>query len=211
MKNPDSSELLKPDPFRPGMVLRGLEVSVSDEGELVRGCLAGNADSHRAFVQRFQSSVFGMCFRMLSHREDAEDVAQEVFLRAFRNLGQWDPERPLSPWLLTIAVNRCRTWLLTRKRRDLPAEYAENVAHPTAGRMRLDLAEELQLALDGLREEYRLCFVLYYLNDVSLAEISSIVGNPEGTVKTWLRRARKELTEHLQRRSIAPEVTHAVR
>lgn len=193
------------------MVSRGLEVSVSEESELVRGCLTGNADSFRAFVQRFQSAVFGLCFRMLSHREDAEDVAQEVFLRAYRNLEQWDPARPLKPWLLAIAANRCRTWLLTRKRRTLPAEYAENVADPSAGRMRLDLAEELQLALDGLREEYRLCFVLYHLNEMNLADIAAIAGSPEGTVKTWLRRARKELSEHLQRRSIVPQVTHELR
>jgi RNA polymerase sigma-70 factor (ECF subfamily) len=198
------------------MISRGLEVPVSDvpvsdEGELVRGCLTGNADSFRAFVQRFQSAVFGLCFRMLSHREDAEDVAQEVFLRAYRNLKQWDSARPLKPWLLAIAANRCRTCLLSRKRRDLPAEYAENVADPAAGRMRLDLAEELQLALDGLREEYRLCFVLYHLNEMNLADIATIVGSPEGTVKTWLRRARQELAEHLQRRSIVPQVTNELR
>jgi len=198
------------------MVSRGMDVSVSEETlseepGLVRGCLAGNADAYRAFVERFQSAVFGLCFRMLSHREDAEDVAQEVFLRAHRNLAQWDSTRPLKPWLLAIAANRCRTWLLTRKRRDLPAEYAENVAGPSAGWARLDLAEELQLALDVLREEYRLCFVLYHLNDLNLTEIASIVGSPEGTIKTWLRRARQELAEHLQRRSIFPQVTHELR
>lgn len=184
---------------------------MSDEGELVRGCLTGNADAFRAFVQRFQSAVFGLCFRMLSHREDAEDVAQEVFLRAFRSLGQWDSARPLKPWLLTIAANRCRTWLLSRKRRDLPAEFAENIADPSTARTRLDLAEELQLALDGIREEYRLCFVLYHLNDMNLADIATVVGSPEGTIKTWLRRARQELAEHLQRRSILPQVTHELR
>ena len=193
------------------MVSRGLEASVIDEGELVRGCLAGNADSFGAFVRRFQSAVFGLSFRMLSHREDAEDVAQEVFLRAFRNLEQWDPTRPLKPWLLAIAANRCRTWLLSRKRPFLPAEYAENVADRSAGRARLDLAEELQLALDGLREEYRLCFVLHHLNEMNLAEIATIVGSPEGTVKTWLRRARQDLAAHLQRRSIVPQVTHELR
>jgi RNA polymerase sigma-70 factor (ECF subfamily) len=193
------------------MIGRGLEISVSEDGDLVRNCLAGNVDSLREFVQRFQSAVFGLCFRMLSHREDAEDVSQEVFLRAFRNLSQWDPARPLAPWLLTIAANRCRTWLSQRARRDLPAEFADAVADPSCGPPRLDLAEELQLALDRLRDEYRLCFVLYHLNDMSLTEISEITGNPPGTIKTWLRRARLELAEHLQRRSIVPLVNYDVR
>ncbi len=181
---------------------------MSDDGELVRRCLAGDAEALSAFVHRFQSAIFGLCFRMLSHREDAEDVSQEVFLRAFRNLRRWDPARPLTPWLLTIAANRCRTWLGNRTRRDLPAEFAENVADPAAGRPRLDLAEELQLALDKLCENYRLCFVLYHLNELSLAEIAEVTGNPVGTIKTWLFRARRELADHLQRRSILPQVNH---
>jgi len=183
-------------------------VFVPEDVELVSACLAGNADAFRAFVRRFQSAVFGLCFRMLSHREDAEDVAQEVFLRAFRKLQQWDSTRPLAPWLLTIAANRCRTWLANRVRRDLPAAFAENVADRRPTGSQLDLAEELQLALDRLRDEYRLCFTLYHLNEMSLAEIAAITGNPEGTIKTWLRRARQELAEHLQRRSVVPQVTH---
>ncbi|MBI3863613.1 MAG: RNA polymerase sigma factor [Planctomycetia bacterium] len=188
-----------------------MEVSVSDDGQLVRGCLAGNADSLREFVQRFQAAVFGLCFRMLSHREDAEDVSQEVFLRALRNLSQWDSARPLAPWLLTIAVNRCRTCLAQRVRRALPAEFAEMVADPAARPPRLDLAEELQLAVDRLREEYRLCFVLYHVNELSLVEIAEITGSPPGTIKTWLRRARQELADHLQRRSIVPQVSYDLR
>lgn len=181
---------------------------MSEDSELVCGCLAGDADALRAFVQRFQAVVFGLCFRMLSHREDAEDVSQEVFLRAFRNLRQWDPDRPLIPWLLTIAANRCRTWLSNRRRRDLPAEFAENIADPAAGAPRTDLAEELQLALDKLREDYRLCFVLYHLSELSLAEIAEATGSPEGTIKTWLHRARRELADHLQRRAIVPQVNY---
>jgi RNA polymerase sigma-70 factor (ECF subfamily) len=180
---------------------------VSEDGELVGGCLAGDPQALSAFVQRFQSSVFGLCYRMLSHREDAEDVSQDVFLRAFRNLHQWDANRPLIPWLLTIAANRCRTWLGNRLQRELPAEFAENVP-ARGGEPQVDLAEELQLALDKLREEYRLCFVLYHLNELSLSEIAEVIGSPEGTIKTWLHRARRELADHLQRRSIAPQVNH---
>ncbi|MBS0262675.1 MAG: sigma-70 family RNA polymerase sigma factor, partial [Planctomycetes bacterium] len=120
---------------------------MTEDQTLVRDCLAGNVDSLREFVQRFQPAVFGLCFRMLSHREDAEDVAQEVLLRALRNLSRWDPARPLYPWLMTIAANRCRTRLSQRTRRDLPAEFAEQVADDTSPQTRVDLAEELQLAL----------------------------------------------------------------
>ncbi|MGQ0636040.1 MAG: RNA polymerase sigma factor [Planctomycetaceae bacterium] len=183
-------------------------MTVSEDGELVRGCLAGEAGFLRAFVDRYQSAVFGLCLRMLGHRHDAEDVSQEVFLRAFRGLRKWDPGRPLKPWLLTIAANRCRTWLARRKTRDLPSEFGADVCDPRTTGSSLHLAEELQKALENLREEYRLCFVLYHQNELSLAEIAQIVESPEGTVKTWLHRARKELAAHLQRKGFAPQAGH---
>jgi RNA polymerase sigma-70 factor (ECF subfamily) len=184
---------------------------VTDDVELVTACMAGETEACRAFVRKYQAPVFGVCFRMLGHREDAEDVAQEVFLRAFRNLNQWDRVRPLMPWLLTIAANRCRTWLSRFGRRPISAEFVEEArdrTHPAGGS---DLAEELQLALEHLREEYRLCFVLYHQSELSLSEISEIVGSPRGTIKTWLRRARQELADHLQRRGIMPQVNHDMR
>jgi RNA polymerase sigma-70 factor (ECF subfamily) len=184
---------------------------VTDDVELVRACLTGEAEACQAFVRQYQAIVFGVCFRMLGHREDAEDVAQEVFLRALRNLNQWDMSRPLVPWLLTIAANRCRTWLSRRGRRPVSAEFVEEASDSASSAGRSDLAEELQLALERLREEYRICFVLYHQSELSLAEISDIVGSPEGTIKTWLYRARKELAEQLQRRGIVPQVNHELR
>lgn len=181
---------------------------VDEDGDLVRGCLAGEAAGLRAFVERFQGAVFGLCYRMLGHREDAEDVAQEVFLRAFRGLKRWDATRSLKPWLLTIAANRCRTMLSQRARKPRPSEFAGEVAAPSSTSPPGDLAEELQLALDNVREEYRLCFVLYHVHELSLAEIGEMLGCPEGTVKTWLFRVRRELADSLRRRGVAPQVNH---
>ena len=81
------------------------------DAELVRGCLAGDPAAIRGVVERFQGDVFGLCVRMLRHAHDAEDASQEVFLRVFRSLKRWDNTRPLRPWVLGIAVNRCRTRL----------------------------------------------------------------------------------------------------
>ena len=179
-----------------------------DDGELVKACLTGERAALQEFVRRFQRLVYGVCFRILGHREDAEDVSQEVFLRALSHLHQWDPARPLVPWLLAIATNRCRTWLSRRSHRFVSQEFVQEAGDHRSSVERADLGEELQLALDRLREEYRLCFVLYHQSELSLTEISEITGSPEGTIKTWLHRARKELGEHLQRRGIAPPVNH---
>lgn len=138
---------------------------------------------------------------MLGHREDAEDVAQEVFVRAIRALGGWKADHSLIPWLLTITANRCRT-LLSKRARGLKAtELTGDVSAPEA-KTQPELSEELQLALSKVREEYRLCFILFHVNDLSLEEIARIVQAPEGTVKTWLFRVRRELAGHLRRRGI---------
>jgi RNA polymerase sigma-70 factor (ECF subfamily) len=174
----------------------------ADDGKLVRRCLAGDATSLRAFVERFQNAVFGLCLRMLGHRQDAEDISQEVFLRAFRSLKSWDSQRPLEPWVLTIAANRCRTLLSTRARKVQP--LPENELPGSPEKSGADLGEELNRALAKLREEYRLCFELYHVQELPLAEIAEIVGSPEGTIKTWLFRARRELATYLRDRGLSP-------
>lgn len=153
--------------------------------------------------------VFGICYRMLGHREDAEDVAQDVFLRVFRSLARWDSNRPLKPWLVTITANRCRTALGKRSRLPIPSEFAgEEAADDRPQPADLDLGEELQMGLDRLREEYRTCFVLFHQQELSCIEISEVLDCPEGTVKTWLHRARRELAEFLSRRGITPHAKH---
>lgn len=176
-----------------------------DDAALVRRCLDGDELAMRAFVEKYQGAVFGLCYRMVGQREDAEDVAQEVFLRAFRSLHRWDSQRPMKPWLLMIAANRCRTALEKRSRQPLSSEYVAHLAAEEETSPPGDLAEELALALDKLREEYRLCFVLFYQQELSCAQIGEMMDCPLGTVKTWLHRARRELAEHLKRRGVVSD------
>ena len=93
---------------------------------LVRRALRGDSQAIQALVERYQTEVFGLCVRLLCHRQDAEDVTQEVFLRVFRSLRRWDSSRPLKPWIMAIAVNRCRTWLAQRSRRPELADYSSS-------------------------------------------------------------------------------------
>ncbi|MCA9115502.1 MAG: sigma-70 family RNA polymerase sigma factor [Planctomycetaceae bacterium] len=181
------------------------------EAQLVERCLSGEESALAEFVQQYQALVFGLCFRMLQHRQDAEDVAQEIFLRAFRALNRWDPTRPIRPWLMKIAANRCRTALQVRGRKKtvpLPPEQSENTTSDLQSAA--DLAEELQQALATLREDYRLCFLLYHHQELSVAEISDVLDCPEGTIKTWLHRARRLLADRLSRRGVTPDAERAL-
>lgn len=163
----------------------------------------------RALVEGFQAEVFGLCVRLLRHRHDAEDVTQEVFLRAFRSLRRWDPARPLRPWLVGIAVNRCRTWLAQRARRPATADYLQDSAPAPPDDDAAELLAEIEAAVADLRPDYQTVFVLFHEHGQPYEDIAAAVGRPVGTVKTWLHRARLELLDRLRRRGMVPDVLNA--
>lgn len=183
-----------------------------DVAELIRRCLAGCQTSIAELVDQYRDQVFGLCFRMLGHRQDAEDVTQESLIRAVRNLHRWDPQRAFRPWLLAIAGNRCRTLLASRRRRLTTSAEVERLADPTPDRQReRALAEEVARALGELRDDYRRAFELYHAEQLSYVEIAAALDCPVGTAKTWVHRARRELAEHLCRRGVVEELPDAMR
>src|SRR6187549_681690 len=135
---------------------------------LIRRCLTGDQGAMLALVERFRGQVFGLCYRMLGQRQDAEDVAQETFVRVLKNLHRWDSGRDFEPWLLAIAGNRCRTALASRRRKPV----AESADDAPDGRAAAQLGEEVQLALAQVRTEYRQAFTLFHEHELSYAEIS---------------------------------------
>jgi RNA polymerase sigma factor (sigma-70 family) len=178
-------------------------VSADDAG-LVRACLGGRPEAVQQLVERFQAEVFGLCVRLLHHRHDAEDVTQEVFLRVFRSLRRWDPARPLRPWVLGIAVNRCRTWLSRRGRRPEPVDYLHETAPGPPADDSAELLQEIRAALADLRPDYRAVFVLFHEHARPYEEIAQALDRPVGTIKTWLHRARLEVLDRLRRRGMVP-------
>jgi RNA polymerase sigma-70 factor (ECF subfamily) len=180
--------------------------------ELVDRCLAGQPAAIVELVERFRGRVFGLCYRMLGHLHDAEDVTQESLVRALRSLACWDQTRDFEPWLLAIAGNRCRTWLAARSRRPATTSLLNPVVDVAAGPTGFDsLAEEVGLALGTLRAEYRQAFLLFHEQQLSYLEIAAALDCPVGTVKTWVHRARRELVDRLARRGVLEESYHAVR
>lgn len=184
------------------------ETPSDDFRALVSRCVAGDQASMIALVERFQGQVFGLCYRMLGQRQDAEDAAQETFVRVLKNLHRWDPLRDFEPWLLAIAGNRCRTALAARKRRPNGETLPEHLPDRAPDeRSAQHLGEEMMLALEKVREEYRRAFLLFHEQQLSYDEIGLVLAVPLGTVKTWVHRARRELVEHLRRRGVVPEAT----
>jgi len=174
----------------------------TEEAALVRRCLRGDPEAIRALVDRFQTEIFSLCVRLLNHRQDAEDVSQEVFLRIFRSLKRWDSNRPLKPWIIGITVNRCRTWMAQRLRRPELVDYLQETAAAPATDDAPELLNEIHAALRELRPEYREVFVLFHEQGQPYDVIAEAVGRPVGTIKTWLHRARMEILERFRRRGM---------
>lgn len=175
------------------------------DAALVQRCLTGSPAAARELVERFQSDVMALCRRLLASEHDSEDVAQEVFIRVFRSLDRWDHERPLRPWILGIAVNRCRTWIGKRAKGPELADYLHEAADRRPADDSTELITEIRAAVDGLRAEYRAVFVLFHEQGQPYEFIAEAVGRPVGTVKTWLHRARLEILDRLRSRGLVPD------
>ncbi len=174
-----------------------------DDRALVLALRAGDPRAPRWLIEQFQGVLFGLCLRMMGHRHDAEDVVQETFLRALRAVTGFQEDRPLRPWLLGIAANRCRTALSKRSRRPQVAESVVEAVDTRPGTGDPDdLAGELGRALERLRPEYRAVFTLFHEQGLRYEEIGSALGRPIGTIKTWLHRARAEMAADLSQRGV---------
>ncbi len=190
--------------------LREPAISELDDDVLVARASAGNDNPAFAeLVRRHQGKVRGLLLRLTNNPSLADDLAQEVFLRAYRGLVGFEGRSRFSTWLYRIAYNvflnhRTRT----RELACLPEDYESHAAAPESelSPQRYDLRRDLADAVTRLPERYRAVVTLYYLEDVSYPEIAEVLDLPLGTVKTHLHRAKKLLREHLHAGGAGREV-----
>ncbi len=152
---------------------------------------------------RHQSLVFRVCLRILGHRQDAEDATQETFSRVAKYLHRWDSERPLEPWLVAIAGNRCRSLLASKRSFQALTASTEPISSEGVNQREAEsLREELNLALMQVPECQRQAFELFHEHSLSYAEIAQAMECPLGTVKTWVHRARANIINQLRDREV---------
>lgn len=162
-------------------------------------------------VGRHHSLVFHVCLKILRHRQDAEDVTQETFSRVARYLHRWDSQRPLEPWLVAIAGNRCRSFLASKRVHRTLSHVSEPVSHAANAHHDAEvLREELYLALSQIPDRLRRAFELFHERSLSYAEIADELNCPIGTAKTWVHRARGRVIQQLQQRDVVPDRSDAL-
>lgn len=162
----------------------------------------GEAQAFSMLVETYQKPVYNLCYRMLGNAEDAEDAAQETFLRAYKAMKAYDNSRPFSTWLLSIAAHYCidqirRRRLSTVSIEDLPVP---DVPDPNPGlEATINHREDqgrVRALLDSLDSTDRAAVIMYYWYDFSYAEISQALTLTLSAVKSRLHRARRAMAQH---------------
>ena len=188
-----------------------------DDLAAVEKASAGDSDAFEALVRKYQGWVVALAYRMLGNHADAEDMAQEIFLKAYRALPQFERKPTFSTWLYTIATNHCLNQLESRRRRPRfqemnesprtegnPRPLEDRVQDPTPWADRVmeqdDLRRLVQAELLRLTPEHRAILVLRDIQGLSYEEVGGLLGLPPGTIRSRLHRARMELKERLKGR-----------
>jgi RNA polymerase sigma-70 factor (ECF subfamily) len=179
----------------------GSEACVETNASLVRRILNQDSAAFATLVERYHGFVFGICFRILQHRQDAEDATQETFARVAKYLEKWDPRRPLEPWLATVAGNRSRSHLAGRSPHTPLAQISEPESRRGDHARQADaMREEIGLALKRLSNRQRTAFEMFHTQSMTYAEIAEAMDCPIGTAKVLVHRARNRMIDHLKRR-----------
>jgi RNA polymerase sigma-70 factor (ECF subfamily) len=166
--------------------------------DTIEACRRGDPVALRQFVTTYQRPVFAFLSRALGAGTHVEDLAQEVFLRAYRALPRFEPDGParLSTWLLTIARSVAMDARKRRRLRVVPLREGREVSDastPETERRRREIARAFERAAAQLSVEQRDVFVLAQFHGLSMAEIAGMLSIPENTVRTRLFRARERL------------------
>ncbi|MEO8337444.1 MAG: sigma-70 family RNA polymerase sigma factor [bacterium] len=168
---------------------------------LVERVRAGDSSAFDALVQAYMRQAFQLAYRVVGHREDAEDLVQEAFLAAYQYLDSYDATRPFGPWLMRIVLNRGSNLRRSRARRETEPETDAVSPAPSAldESERAEAREQLSRAMDLLSERQRMIVTLFDVDGLTSTEIGEMIDLSPGTVRWHLHEARRTLRGALSR------------
>jgi RNA polymerase sigma-70 factor (ECF subfamily) len=196
---------------------------VHTDEELVARCRGGDTESFNTLIRRWERPIYALAYRIIGHEDEARDVCQETFLRAFRGLRGFKGQARFSSWLYRITLNLCRDWIRRQRRTPVvPApdgvdliELADARAAPTEQAedliARQDLNRSVVKAMRLLSEEQRTAVILKEYHGLTFQEIADLLGCPLSTVKTRLYQGLTMLRRELERSGVGPPAPAATR
>jgi RNA polymerase sigma-70 factor (ECF subfamily) len=162
-------------------------------------------DTFESVVRKHSRAVFNIAFRIVNDYEDAMDIAQTTFLKAYEHIDSYDPSHAIFSWLYKIAVNESINLVKRRKRTVLlDSDLGLQIDGPETEYMHTETSRQLQRALMSLGTDYRTVIVLRHFQDLSYSQIADILGIPERTVKSRIFSGRRLLREALLKQGYAP-------
>ncbi len=181
--------------------------------DLARAAQQGDDDAFAELVHRYERQIFSMAYRLAGDYDEAADLAQEAFLRIYRMLDRYDPQKKFFSWMYRVAQNSCLNTLNKRPHNVIPVENAEeylapegsdaaqtaSTAEPEQNYLNRELRQNIDEAIAQLRDNYREVVYLRYIEDLSYQQIAEICGLPVSTIETRLFRGRKQLQKNLLR------------
>ncbi len=194
------------------------EEQLNQERAWLEQAIEGDKAAFGKLIEAFQGPVYNLAYRMLNNSGEAEEAAQEAFVRAWTKLNMYDPKRKFSTWLLSITSNYCIDQI--RKRRALllsideplpphPALTSDKAKGPEAQMASSEQQDLVQGLLQELPEEYRTAVILRYWQEMSYEEIAETTGSTISAIKSRLFRARKQLAEISIEKGILPTAVMA--
>ncbi|OGH89126.1 MAG: hypothetical protein A2537_00495 [Candidatus Magasanikbacteria bacterium RIFOXYD2_FULL_36_9] len=171
--------------------------------DLVMLAVKGDMKAFERLVSIYEKPIFGYILRFVNHKENAEDLTQETFIKIFRSLKTFDPEYKFKTWLFTVATNTVYDWLRkAKKNKEMFIVDDPDINFETIDdRFSYKLIEDKELidnALKNIKPVYQSAIVLFYRDELTYDEISEVLNVPINTVKTYIYRAKKALSEHLK-------------
>jgi len=172
--------------------------SLLHEGVLSKDIPQSDVSEFERIVRKYQDRIYNLCHYMLGNPQDAQDAAQDAFVKAYKNLGDFRPEASLYSWLYRIAVNTCldyrkKTSITTLRGEPLSEEAPSGDPSPEATYESSRISETVQSALQRLPKKLRPAIILREIEGLSYEEIAGILRTSVGTVKSRISRAREEL------------------
>jgi RNA polymerase sigma-70 factor, ECF subfamily len=172
--------------------------------EIINDIKAGNIAAYNVLVNKYKNMVFTLAYNIILNREDAEELSQDVFVKAFKSLSSFKGDAKFSTWLYRIVVNTC----LNKKKLKKPVTFlaepellleSENESFYLLKQYeKNEIRKFVQAAIHFLKEDERLCITMFYINELSMNEINELTGITVANVKVLLHRGRNNLYHHLK-------------
>lgn len=186
----------------------------ADDSDLIRSFNSGNHTAFERIVLKYQDRIYNLCYRFLGDMQEAEDAAQEIFIKVFKGLKRFRAESSFYTWIYRIAVNTCKNRVKSleyrkgKKNVELPDETdtvnsravfsSDRENGPEEYLEKKERVERIQNAINELHHDWKTIIILRDIEGLSYEEISEITGSKLGTVKSKLSRARQDLRERLK-------------